>query len=669
MKTRVRVLLGIFLTFFSVLSYSQSPVPFVNQPLVPDATAPGGAQFTLTVNGTGFVSNSVVNWNGDALVTQFVSGSQLAATVPAADIAKASTASVTVVTPAPGGGTSNAAFFSVTANTGNSVAFTLASSLPTGSNPQSEAVGDFNGDGKLDLAVGNFGSGTISIFLGDGTGHFTSSSLKVGANAAYVVTGDFNGDGKLDLAVGGDQAGNTISILLGDGTGHFHLVSSTSGISDFVAVGDFNGDGKLDLAVLGSNAVSILLGDGTGNLNLASSAGVDFDPWGMAVGDFNGDGKLDLAVCNYGPNGSGSTVSILVGDGTGNFTRSSSPFVGYGPVLLAPGDFNGDSKLDFAVANYGTNRNGGAVSVLLGDGTGNFTLASSPATGSDPMSVAVGDFNGDGKPDLVTPNQWSNNLSVFLGDGTGSFTLASSPASGSGPWFVAVGDFNGDGTLDLAAANYYGNSVSILLGGPAPPAVSLSPARLNFGTQVIGTSSSPQTVTLTNTGGSALAISKISASWNFAQTNNCGSSVPPNGHCVIHAAFTPHSAGGHMGAITITDNASTSPQTVSVSGVGTAVSLSPPSLDFGSQPVGTTSQPQTVTLTNHATAALSIGKIQINTNFAQTNNCGTSVAAGGSCTISVTFTPTRKGSGTVPLAIYDNGGASPQIVLASGNGT
>src|SRR5271169_6147222 len=116
MRKRAILLGSILLGFISVLSYAQAPVPFINLPLMPDATAPGGAQFTLTVNGTGFVSSSVVNWNGNALATQFVSGSQLTATVPAADIATASTASVTVVNPAPGGGMSNVAFFSVTAN-------------------------------------------------------------------------------------------------------------------------------------------------------------------------------------------------------------------------------------------------------------------------------------------------------------------------------------------------------------------------------------------------------------------------------------------------------------------------------------------------------------------------------------------------------------------------
>jgi hypothetical protein len=678
MRKRVIFLSAVLLTLLSALSYAQAPVPFVNLPLVPDATAPGGPQFTLTVNGTGFVSNSVVNWNGTLLATQFVSGSQLTATVPAADISTASTASVTVVNPAPGGGTSSVAFFTVTANTGNSVAFTLASSPAVGAYPDSVAVGDFNGDGKLDLAVANTqdpggpNNGTVSILLGDGTGNFTLASSPGAGNYPYsIAVGDFNGDGKLDLAVvnyGSDYGESPVSILLGDGTGNFTLASSpavgfypTDGV-----VGDFNGDGKLDLVVanhLGGN-LSVLLGDGTGNFTLASSPGVP-DPLSIAVGDFNGDGKLDLVTVAY----YNASYSILLGDGTGNFNLASTTSMGTNLYSVAVGDFNGDGKLDLAVLD-----DNNTVFILLGDGTGNFKLASSAAVGSGANRVVVGDFNGDGNLDLATANSIDNTVSILLGDGKGNFTLASSPAVGNSPAAVAVGDFNGDGRLDLVTPNFYGNTVSILLGSPLGPVVALSPSSLIFGPQLLGTSSAPQQVTLTNIGSEMLDITRVVTSATFSQTNNCPRKLPPGGQCTANVVFTPRKINTITGTITITDNAPNSPQTVPLTGVGTAVTLLPSSLNFGDQQVGTLSQPQTVTLTNYAPRAVTIsGGSLIGNNpgsFAvQNNSCGTSLPPGQSCTANITFTPKGKGLRTATFEVNDNGGASPQTVSLSGTGT
>ena len=656
----------VLLGFVSLLSYAQAAVPFISLPLIPDATAPGGQQFTLTVNGTGFVSNSVVNWNGSALATQFVNGSQLTAIVPAADITTAGTASVTVVNPAPGGGTSNVVFFTVTANVGNSVGLGMASSPRTGRQPNSVAVGDFNGDGKLDLAVANGDSNTVSILLGDGTGHFTlASSPATGTGPGSVAVGDFNGDGKLDLAVlnGGSD---TVSILLGDGTGHFTLASSPGAGNDvaYMAVGDFNGDGNLDLAVTNyypSDTVSILLGDGTGHFTLAYSPAAGLEAAAVAVGDFNGDGNLDLAVTNLWE----GTVSILLGDGTGNFTLAYSLSACDGCSSVAVGDFNGDGNLDLAITNVYLAR----LSILLGDGTGNFTLTSTPFTGEYPYSVAVGDFNGDGNLDLAVADYYGNTVSMLLGDGKGNFGGVSSPATGPNPVSVAVGDFNGDGKLDVAVANQKGNTVSILLQGMPE----LSPAFLYFATQLIGTSSNPQPVTLTNTGSATLDITSIATNnVNYSQTNSCGSSVPPNGYCTINVTFNPHEIGTLQGAVIVKDNAPTSPQKVPLTGVGTEVTLLPSSLDFGNQEVGITSQ-QTATLTNYGKRAVHIFGIHItgkdSPDFAQTNNCGKSVPAGGYCTIRVSFSPESTGEKRSRLEVKDDGGASPQRVALSGTGT
>jgi hypothetical protein len=441
-----------------------------------------------------------------------------------------------------------------------------------------------------------------------------------------------------------------------------------------VAVGDFNGDGKLDLVVTNAcyikicrpqgigGDVYILLGDGTGKFVLnPTRVWEGAQPLSVAVADFNGDGNLDLAVSG------GDAVSILLGDGTGNFTLHSTLAVGGGP--LAIGDFNGDGILDFAVANSTSN----TVSILLGDGTGKFTLVSSPATGSGPSSVAVGDFNGDGKLDLAVANGSGNTVSILLGDGTGHFNPASSTAVGDAPMSVAVGDFNGDGKLDLAVVNSGSNTVSILVGAPPGPAVTYSPSSVNFGAQLVGTTSNPQPVTVTNSGSETLEIRRIAASANFSQNNNCPSKIPAGGQCTINVTFTPPGRGRHLGTVTIKDNAPTSPQEIPLTGVGTVVTLLPSSLEFGDQKVKTTSAPLGVTLTNYGKTALVIHDILIRgknyPSFAQTNNCGTSVPAGGNCTISVTFTPQWEGSKIATLEVKDNGGGSPQEVALSGTGT
>jgi hypothetical protein len=649
-------------------------VPQIDLPVMPGSAVPGTPGLTLTVNGTGFAAGASVEWNGSALATNRVSGEQLTAVVPAAELAAAGTASVTVVNPAPGGGASNGVFFPIT-NPTSSVWFGRTD-VATGNGPQWVGTGDFNQDGKPDLAVANKIDGTISILLGNGDGVFSvHPAIGVGSGPVSGTIGDVNGDGIPDLAVAG-YANNTVSMLVGIGGGAFDTPTSvaTGNGPIAVAIADFNGDGALDLAVANNidNTISIMLGNVNGTFsNSLGPVSVGNGPVSLVSADLNGDGIPDLAVANSVD----GTVSILFGRGDGTFT--SQPVISLAPGLssLVTADFNGDGLPDLAAANSTTN----SISILLGAGNGVFNSAAPLSTGNGPSGLTVGDWNGDGVPDVLVANTTDSTVTVLLGNGAGTFQTGLTFGTGSAPVSVAAADFNGDGRLDVAAADSGSGSASVLLQAPQ---VSVSPGSVAFGNQQVGTSSSPQTTTLTNTGTAALAISSISVSGtnsgDFSQTNTCGATVAAGANCTITLTFTPAASGARTATVNVTDNASGSPQTISLNGAGTLPggSLTPGSLSFGNRQIGTSSAAQNVTLTNTGGAPLTITSIGMSGSnpgdFGQTNACPISpstLAAGSSCVISVTFAPTASGTRNASLSVTDNASGSPQSVTLTGTGT
>jgi hypothetical protein len=342
--------------------------------------------------------------------------------------------------------------------------FNAAVSYSAGTNPRSITTGDFDRDGKTDLAVANIGNNNVSILFGNGNGTFgTKKNFGVGTGPRSVTTGDFNGDGNPDLAVANYDSAN-ISVLIGNGVGSFNTaVNLPAGTNPlYVTTGDFDRDGKTDLAVANyvSNSVSVFSGNGDGTFNAATNYLPLNGPGCIATGDYNGDGRIDFAVTNY----DGNTVSILLGTAGGTFNSMPSYTVGDRSNCIITGDFNGDGKSDLVSASSGSGSHD--VFVLLGNGNGTFNTAvpyDLSITGSSPRLVTMGDFNGDGKIDLITINT-AFGVSILMGKGDGTFNTVE-PYLQVGPYdFLATGDFNGDGKCDLAMPNYFYGNVLVWMG-------------------------------------------------------------------------------------------------------------------------------------------------------------------------------------------------------------
>jgi len=581
------------------------------------------------------------------------------------------------------------------------------------------AVGDFNGDGKVDLALAD---GGIRIILGNGDGTFPPGSVALPplpvsyeAGSEIFLAGDFRNAGKIDL-VGLSGSTSPWAVWLGNGDGTFQPPIEAPAFGSLgpgqIVAGDFNGDGKLDVAVVnpGPSTVSIFLGNGDGTFQNPMNFATGPQPVGLAAGDFTGDGKLDLVTVNAFNN----TISVLLGKGDGTFPTHVE-YAGVSPNLVTVADFNGDGKPDLAVGDGSAN----TVSILLGNGDGTFRAHTEYASAGNVNGLVTGDFNGDGHIDLAVANATGPaGVSILFGNGDGTFKPHVDLLPGwalPGDYLVA-GDVNGDGNLDLAVGA--GNSFAILWGkgdgtfqqpnlipllAPAllgdfdrdgsldiaarssndaasvllnVPTIALYPPTLAFGEQPVGVTSAPLTLQVNNPGSMPLKISGITATGEFAiATNSCGSVLASGASCEVDVTFTPAATGATGGTITLTDSAHSSPQVIVLTGTGASeplVSLSESSLGFGSQIVTTSSSAQTVTLSNTGEMALSISSIALTgadaSDFTETNNCGSSLNTGASCTISVTFKPTVGGVRTAALSITDNAPGSPQMVTLTGTG-
>jgi hypothetical protein len=356
--------------------------------------------------------------------------------------------------------------------------FIAPRSFSVGNKPGPLVTADFNGDGLADLAVAHtfVGSGsptTINILLNNGDGTFRNSiNLDTGKAALGMVVGDFNGDGKADIAISTADSGNNpvIAVFLGNGNGTFKkpIDSPSTNLLDGLAVGDFNGDGKLDIvgASGGANVLDVMLGNGNGTFGAATNWGSFSDPISVTVADFNSDGNLDIAAVGK----SDGFVGVLLGNGDGTFGTEADYGINNSVLTaVAAGDLNNDGHPDLVVTHFfGFSAN---VDVLLGNGDGSFQAAVTYNTGgSNPTAVAIADINGDGIPDIVMANQFSDSVGIIFGNGDGTFGPPTVYAVGDRPGTfiptgsgLVVGDLNGDGKPDVAVAGNNARTVSVLL--------------------------------------------------------------------------------------------------------------------------------------------------------------------------------------------------------------
>jgi hypothetical protein len=638
-----------------------NPVPFISQPLVPDAVAPGSGEFTLTVNGSGFAPTAAVRWNGALRITTVLSSTRLQAKIRAIDVATAQTARVAVVNVDAYDETSNIIFFPV-ATAAPSVSFVQNSNFPVTGALGPIVPGDFNHDGKLDVANVYASTSTTletDVYLGNGNVQFqppmkTEFSGYAGLSINTVVTGDFNGDHYLDLGVFLSQNGaQELLILFGDGAGGFTLGPNSNNASGSgqLPVADMDGDGNLDIVAFGTVGMVVFFGHGDGTFTpgneICSQCGAP------TVGDFNEDGYLDLAYYDHVRG-----LIIALNDGHGRFFQRKRTAYGEYGSGFAIADVNNDGHLDVVT--------GGGQLFL---GTGNGTLTNAGNVGTSASAVFIADFNDDGKLDLVFPDSVRSSASVLLGNGDATFQSPITTAYGftlNGSQGFGIDDFTDDGRLDLVG------SAGLFWQVPA----SLTPVSLAFGQQLVGTKSTPQTATLLNVGSSPLLGIQISVAGSdaqdFSQQNNCPSSLPAGESCQIQVVFAPTTQGNDTASLNVAYTGDGSPQSVALSGTGvtgTSVSLLPVSLTFGNQNLKTKSASRTATLTNTGTVEVTINGISTAAPFFQTNNCPSTLTPGQSCRIKVTFQPTAIGLANGTLSVSDNAPDSPQTVALSGVGT
>jgi hypothetical protein len=454
--------------------------------------------------------------------------------------------------------------------------------FPAGQDPVFLATGDFNHDGDRDIVTANTGASGSGVLLG-GQGLSFGAFAPLGVGSANAVTvADFNGDGDQDLAYAGVN-GVRIVARADDGTFAAPVQQFVTSTQTAIAAVDFNRDGDPDLVSIDSDFAAAWPMIGAAGASFSTTGtgyGVPAFPRAVAVADFDQNGTQEIALTSHVGDG---VVSVQqVGTGADVAEVATFPHGGGAPESIAAGDFNGDGDPDLAI----TNLTGGSVSVRLG-GAGFafgdqtryevFAVANPEANG-----VATADFDGDGNLDLAVTGAHTVGVQVLLGHGDGTFTWKGAFAMGTPePQEVVVDDFNADGRPDLAGVTIGTDTVSVLLNA-ALPAIDADPA-VNFGTQAQTTIGAPRSITVRSTGERALRVERLSTSGParddfLITTDTCtGQVVAAGGSCEIGVRFAPQTGGARAASLQVVSDADNTPKAnVALSGTGGELPTGPP---------------------------------------------------------------------------------------------